>query len=50
MELVFPAQPTTYKYLKLVINDTFDSYTGAGDPNTAQYVTMQELEIYVKED
>lgn len=50
LEVIFPAQPTTYKYLKLVVNDLFDNYTNAGDMNSAQYLTMQELEVYVKEN
>lgn len=50
LEIIFPAQPVTYKYLKLVVNDLFDNYTGMGDMNYSQYFTMQELEVYVKED
>lgn len=48
MEIIFPAHPTRYRYLKLVVNDLFDNYTGTGDMNNARYVTMEELEIYVK--
>lgn len=50
LELVFPVLPAKYRYLKLVVNDLFDNYLGtaAGDQNYAGYVTMHELEIYVK--
>lgn len=48
LEIIFPAKPVTYRYLKLVINDTFDTASGLGDQNLSKYITMQELEIYVK--
>ena len=48
LEIVFPATPITYRYLKLVINDTFDN--ARGSQNTGKYITMHELEIYVKKE
>lgn len=56
MEISFPATPQRYRYLKIVINDTFvpvlsDGYINtAGDQNPNEYVTMHELEVYVKKD
>lgn len=51
IEIQFPATSETYRYLKLVIDDTFDIINLALEaPNPAGYITMHELEVYVKKD
>ena len=54
MDVPFRASEVKYRYLKLVINDTFYEevfgFMGAEDTNPSNYVTMQELEVYVKKD
>ena len=50
LEIVCPPMAQAYRYLKLVINDTFDSTSSYGDQNLSKYITMQELEIYVKKE
>ena len=55
LELLFPATPQRYRYLRLVVNDTFYSVGSDGallteDQNEQGYVTMHELEVYVKKD
>ena len=47
MEIKMPINDDTFKYVKVVPTKTFDiSYEGFR--NTEQYVSMQELEIYIK--
>lgn len=47
LDIVFGLSDKAYRYLKVVPNQTFDeSY--ASFKNTQQYVSMQELEVYVK--
>ena len=48
LEVLIPASETKYKYLKIVVNDTFRGLNTAGDQNANQYVTMHELEVFVK--
>ena len=50
LEIVCPPVATTYRYLKVVVNDTFDTEKPYGDQNLGKYITMQELEIYVKKE
>lgn len=50
LEVLFPAMPVTYRYLKLVVEDTFYATYASQDQNTGNYVTMHELEVYVKKD
>ena len=56
LNLEFPATPQRYRYLQLVIHDTFNpmlssgEWNQAGDQNPNEYVTMHELEVYVKQD
>lgn len=52
MQMDFPADGEEYRYLKLVIEDTFVGFVGS-DPfyyNPGGYVTFHELEVYVKKD
>ncbi len=48
LEVQIPASETKYKYLKIVVNDTFRGIYTSGDQNDNQYVTMHELEVFVK--
>ena len=51
LEITFPTSSTTYRYLKLVVEETFMYYLYGYNPtdyNPARYVTMHELEVYVK--
>lgn len=53
MEITFPVTPTKYRYLKLVVDEVFiqPNYTSNYvDYNPNKYVTMHELEVYVKKD
>lgn len=47
LDIVFGLSDKAYRYLKVVPNQTFDEYY-ASLKNTQQYVSMQELEVYVK--
>lgn len=47
LDVVFGLSDKAYRYLKVVPNQTFDEYYGSLK-NTQQYVSMQELEVYVK--
>ena len=50
-EVVIPASATKYRYLKLVVDDVFNSFrTQVEGDNREEYVTMNELEIYVKKE
>ncbi|PXZ44491.1 hypothetical protein DMB45_03320 [Sanguibacteroides justesenii] len=50
LEVLFPATPERYRYLKFIVHDTFDyRYPGVSE-NIDNYFTMQELEVYVKKD
>lgn len=50
MAVTFPAdgQGEGYRYLKIIVNKTFQTEEAPGDMNLAHYVTMQELEVYTK--
>lgn len=50
MEVSLKAQSTEYRYLKVVVDDVFGSQFGIGkdNKNNSKYVTMHELEVYVK--
>lgn len=50
MGVTFPAdgQGDGYRYLKIVVNNTFVTKEDINGPNVAHYVTMQELEVYTK--
>ncbi|WP_065219717.1 MULTISPECIES: hypothetical protein [Butyricimonas] len=51
LEVVIPASEKRYRYLKIVVEDVFNSTDPdmEGD-NRDEYVTMHELEIYVKKE
>ena len=50
MTVEFPASDKTFRYLKFVINDTFENTKNSPlyDQNLEKYVTFNELEVYVK--
>lgn len=51
IEVLFPETATTYRYLKLVVDDTFYANSAAyEDSNSGNYITIHELEIYTKKD
>ena len=51
VDIQFPPVNNTYRYLKMVVLDTFDSSKEGGiNLNQQNYFTLQELEVYVKKD
>lgn len=51
VDIQFPPQYNTYRYLKIVVHDTFDSTNVFGiNYNEKEYFTLHELEVYVKKD
>lgn len=50
VDVKFVASSKKYRYLKMVVNDTYDSATTSRNTNSGDYFTMQELEVYVKKD
>lgn len=50
MEVNLKAQATEYRYLKVIVDDVFGSMYGLNmdTKNNSKYVTMQELEVFVK--
>lgn len=47
LDITVPLSDNSYRYIRIVPEQTFDK-SNAGYKNYEQYVTMQELEIYVK--
>lgn len=47
-DIYFPAKNDSYRYLVLKINDTFDIPKTEVNYNKAKYITLTELEVYVK--
>lgn len=50
LEILFPATPIRYRYIKLIVNDTYEYYYPGVDENNGKYISIQELEVYVKKD
>lgn len=50
IDINMPATNETYRYLKLVITDTFDFIKNTIDYNPQKYITLTELELFVKKD
>lgn len=50
LEVNLKAQSTEYRYLKIVVDDIYSSQFGVNqdNKNNSKYVTMHELEVYVK--
>ncbi|WP_455510792.1 DUF4959 domain-containing protein [Butyricimonas paravirosa] len=49
VDIKFLATPQKYRYIKMVVNDTYDPTTSR-NTNEGDYFTMHELEVYVKKD
>ena len=47
-DVSFPVSDITYRYLKVVPEKTFNMAYNDNSKNKNQYVTMQELEVYIK--
>jgi lipoprotein len=51
VDILFPPVNNTYRYLKVLVLDTFDtSKTDDINRNLQEYFTLQELEVYVKKN
>ncbi|WP_279090328.1 DUF4959 domain-containing protein [Butyricimonas virosa] len=53
IEIIFPAFPITYRYIKFVVEEVFlQPYYNQNpvDYNPSKYVTIHELEVYTKKD
>ena len=50
VDVVFPARAQTYRYLKIIVNDTFKGRNPEIDRNKEKYFTLHELEVYVKKN
>ena len=50
VDIKFLATPVKYRYIKMVVNDTYDNTATSRNTNDADYFTMHELEVYVKKD
>ena len=51
VDILFPPENNTYRYLKVLVLDTFDtSKTDDINRNLQEYFTLQELEVYVKKN
>ena len=51
VDVLFPVEDNTYRYLKIIVHGTFDTrLSPATTPNTSQYITLHELEVFVKKN
>lgn len=51
VDIELPPVNNTYRYLKIVVHDTFDTSNLNGiNHNTEEYFTLHELEVYVKKN
>ena len=51
VDVMCPVEDHTYRYLKIIIHGTFDTkLTPSTTPNTKEYITLHELEVYVKKN
>ncbi|MFR7875829.1 MAG: hypothetical protein ACLU4J_05175 [Butyricimonas paravirosa] len=48
MTVSVPAEAETYRYLILMVHDSYDVKVAHQDQNLNEYVTFHELEIYTK--
>lgn len=48
MSIQFPIESGEYRYLKVVVNETFDACAGYRGTNMEQRVTFHEFEVYTK--
>lgn len=50
IDINLPPENNTYRYLKLVVNDTYKIRGSTIDYNRMKYFTLVELEVFVKKD
>lgn len=50
VDVVFPAIDNSYRYLKIIVHDTFRVSNSEINKNPKEYFTLQELEVYVKKN
>lgn len=50
VDIQLPPHNKTYRYLKLVVNDTFDTRKSNVNTNEQDHFTLHELEVYVKKN
>lgn len=51
LEVEIPASAERYRYIRFVINDVFGStWAVNGDENTSKFISIHELEVFVKKD
>ena len=50
MDIQLPPHNKTYRYLKLVVNDTFDTRSNTVNHNERDHFTLHELEVFVKKN
>lgn len=50
VDVVFPTIDETYRYLKIVVHDTFKRMNSEINSNSQGYFTLHELEVYVKKN
>lgn len=50
VDVQLPPTSNAYRYLKLVVEDTFDTTKSGMNYNRDEYFTLQELEVFVKKE
>ena len=50
VDISFPALNNTYRYLKIMVHDTFRKRQSSTNTNRNAYFTLHELEIFVKKN
>lgn len=51
VDVMCPVEDHMYRYLKIIVHGTFETKSSpAATPNTKQYITLHELEVYVKKN
>ena len=50
ISIPFVATGNAYRFIKVVINDTFGQIGGWGSINMNEFVTFHEFEVYTKKD
>ena len=51
VDVLFPVEDNTYRYLKIIVHQTFETKPyPVAMPNTNKYITLHELEVFVKKN
>ena len=51
VDVLFPVEDNTYRYLKIIVHQTFETKPHpVAMPNTNKYITLHELEVFVKKN